>query len=457
MVNIKYRKPEEMKDSGVEWIGRKPREWHVKKLKYMSTIKNGATPTTSIPEYWDGTIPWFTPTDFSAETYLTKSARTITLKGLHSCATPLVPKDSVLITCRAPIGNLGIVGTKEAAFNQGCKSLEPHSVHHKYLCYSMIVANEFIRSRGKGTTFTELSSFDLKNVRILSPDASIQGKIVNFLDVKTAQFDSIISKKERLIEKLEEAKRSLISEVVTGKVKIVDGQMVERKPEEMKDSGIEWLGVVPRDWQIKRTKYLSKINQKTLSNNENAGMLINYIDIGSVDSTGEINQIQHFRFADAPSRARRIVTTDDIIVSTVRTYLKAIAFIEKQYNGYVCSTGFATLSSDKDKLNPKFLYYLLVSEKYINEIVARSVGVSYPAINASEIGDLFCVYPRIEEQNSIVSFLDTKIESVNGVINKLERLVSMLREAKQALISEAVTGKIDLRDWEIGSMLQFRT
>jgi type I restriction enzyme S subunit len=84
-----------------------------------------------------------------------------------------------------------------------------------------------------------------------------QRKIANFLDIKTAQFDSIIAKKEQLITKLEEAKKSLISEVVTGKVKIVDGQLVPRPPEEMKDSGVEWLGMIPNEWSLPKLKYHS--------------------------------------------------------------------------------------------------------------------------------------------------------------------------------------------------------
>src|SRR5207302_731799 len=109
--------------------------------------------------------------------------------------------------------------------------------------------------------------------------------------------------------------------------------------------------------------------------------------ISTVSSDGAIGEPQTMRFADAPSRARRVVRAGDTIVATVRTYLEAIALIPQALDGQICSTGFAVLRSGRD-IEPRFLAYWARSRPIVGEIVARSVGVSYPAINASELGHL---------------------------------------------------------------------
>src|SRR5690625_2632204 len=115
--------------------------------------------------------------------------------------------------------------------------------------------------------------------------------------------------------------------------------MTDLKPyPEYKDCGIEWVGEIPKEWDISKIKYLSKINQSKLSDKTDDTYEIKYIDIGSVDSTGSIS-IETMNFGDAPSRARRILNKGDIIISTVRTYLRAIATIEHQENNLICSTG----------------------------------------------------------------------------------------------------------------------
>jgi type I restriction enzyme S subunit len=214
----------------------------------------------------------------------------------------------------------------------------------------------------------------------------------------------------------------------------------------MKDSGIEWIGEIPEHWILSKIKYVSLINNKTLSESTDDDYEIDYIDISSVTSIGEIDGVQSLNFKDAPSRARRILSKGDTIVSTVRTYLKAIAFIENTQSNLICSTGFAVLTP-LSKVVPKYLFYLMRSEKYVNEIVRRSVGVSYPAVNASDIGDLECALPDRDEQMYIVEYLDNCTTQINQLVNNIQAQIQKLKEYRQSLISEAVTGKIDVREF----------
>ena len=188
-----------------------------------------------------------------------------------------------------------------------------------------------------------------------------------------------------------------------------------------------------------RLKYVATINDDTLPEDTDPDYELNYIDIGNVNSQGEIITIAEYKFSDAPSRARRIVQKGDVIVSTVRTYLKAITSIENDYENLIVSTGFAVIRPDKKLLNQTYCKYAILDERFIEEIQKRSVGVSYPAINASDIGDIKLSIPSLTQQNKIVDFLDKEVKNIDALIDKKMRLVSLLEEKKKATISRAVT------------------
>ena len=213
----------------------------------------------------------------------------------------------------------------------------------------------------------------------------------------------------------------------------------------MKDSGIEWIGDVPETWSVEPLKFHVSINQKVLNEKTESDLQISYIDIGSVHEGGIIDVPEIFKFSDAPSRAKRIISENDIILSTVRTYLKAIAFIEKENQNNICSTGFAVITP-KDELIPKFLYFMISSEKYIQTIMSNSFGVTYPAINSSIIGTFPCIIPDLNEQKQITEFLDKQTSKIDKLISKAKLQIKTLQEYRQSLISSAVTGKIDVRE-----------
>lgn len=450
MMNLKYRKPEEMKDSGVEWVEKVPVGWKTVRMKHLSTIVTGTTPPRSNPKnYENGHMPWIKPDNIQDDFTISESQEKLTLIGLRQAR--VVPIGSAIVCCIGTIGKVAFAD-QDLTTNQQINSVifDKHEQWlGRYGTYSLIASGEEHKRMSNRVVVSILNKSQQGHIKMPLPDILSQTKIADFLDVKTSRFDSIISKKEKLIEKLEEAKRSLISEVVTGKVKIIDGQMVERSPEEMKDSGIEWLGMVPREWNITRFKNSCYLNIRSIPSNESQQREIQYIDIGSIRG-GSISQVHSFLLKDAPSRAQRIVRTNDVIVSTVRTYLKAIAFIDEKYDNHICSTGFAVLSPKDGGINPRLLYYMMISDDYVNQVMSRSVGVSYPAINAGEIINLPCIFPKSgEKQGKLVDFLDVKIAGFDSIIDTEQRIIQKLGEAKQSLIYEAVTGKIDLRDWEI--------
>ncbi len=208
------------------------------------------------------------------------------------------------------------------------------------------------------------------------------------------------------------------------------------------DRVVPWINQCSPEWPLRPLKYAAKINARTLGENIASDFEINYIDITSVDSNGRQNPAETMAFGDAPSRARRIVANGDVIISTVRTYLKAISYIDNDNDNLICSTGFAVITPSP-QVHPKFLFYWVRSEWFVNEIVARSVGVSYPAINAIEIGNLPFPAISVDKQQAIVDFLDRETAGIDELIAKKQRLIDLLQEQRTALITHAITKGIN--------------
>lgn len=144
-------------------------------------------------------------------------------------------------------------------------------------------------------------------------------------------------------------------------------------------------------------------------------------------------------FKDAPSRARRIVKNGDVIISSVRTYLKAVALIEKSEIQQIVSTGFVVLRANR--IDPLYLYYAVLSDRFISTVEANSTGMSYPAINASRLVSFKIPVPPKDEQERISCFLNNKCEMIGDMIKEKDKLISDLDLYKRSLIYETVTGK----------------
>ena len=209
------------------------------------------------------------------------------------------------------------------------------------------------------------------------------------------------------------------------------------KPRKMKDSGIPWIGEIPEGWRPTKIKYDFQVNVEKLAENTADDFEFEYIDISSVNDLGKIISPPKIEFQEAPSRARMVVRKGDVIISTVRTYLRAIAQIDES-NRYVCSTGFAVLRPHSD-VDSRFAFYQMQSESIIQSIVSRSVGVSYPAISPTELAATRILHPDIEEQTRIAAHLDEKCGEIDRVIAAKERQNELLRDQRAAVIHEAVT------------------
>ena len=204
-----------------------------------------------------------------------------------------------------------------------------------------------------------------------------------------------------------------------------------------KPSGVEWLGDVPDKWEVKRLKYSASINDETLPETTEPDFEFRYVDIGGVDAVNGIVAQEEMIFENAPSRARRIVRDGDTIVSTVRTYLRAIAPIKNPPPNLIVSTGFAVVRPRK--VQQDYLSYAVRESSFVESVVARSTGVSYPAVNASEVGTIPITLPPPDEQRAIADFLEERTAKIDALLTKRRVLIEKLKEKRTALISRTIT------------------
>lgn len=209
-----------------------------------------------------------------------------------------------------------------------------------------------------------------------------------------------------------------------------------------KSTASEWLKEVPDHWSVKRIKNIATYNDEALDEKTDPDLKIEYVDISSVSLIKGIEKSEPMAFEKAPSRARRKVKHGDIIVSTVRTYLKAIAPVHHPPEHLIVSTGFAVIRP-MSNLHSGYAGYLLQSNGFVGDVVANSVGVSYPAINASDLVRIPAVEPPMPEQEAIARFLDYKTSQINALLAKKEALLARLAEKRTSLISHAVTKGLD--------------
>lgn len=441
----KYKAYPEYRDSGVEWLGEIPEKWNIYSLK--RSISNCTSGLWGEEPNGKNDIIILRVADFERNS-LTISSEKLTMRAISSEEREIrLLKKGDLIIEKSGGGDKTLVGCVvvfEKNFNaitsnfvakmSPLKGYQPHFL--KY-CFSHLYDGKINSLSIKQTT--GIQNIDINHYlmrKFCFPDEIQQRIICEFLDYQSHKFNTLIVKQKQLIELLKEKRQAVISHAVT---KGLNPDMP------MKDSGVEWLGDVPCHWNVVKLKYISTLNNQTLPDSTSKHFLIKYIDIGNVSKENGISNPEEMFFSEAPSRARRIVKDGDVIISTVRTYLEAIAIILNPPYNLVVSTGFAVIHPQK--LSKKFSLYSFKDRKFIQKIISMSVGISYPAINASDLITIKIPFPEYLEQDEIGDFLHKKTAKIDTLIQKQLQQIDLLKERRTALIAAAVTGKIDLRDW----------
>lgn len=192
-----------------------------------------------------------------------------------------------------------------------------------------------------------------------------------------------------------------------------------------------------------KLKYVATINDEALGEDTDADFEMQYVDISNVDSSGTIGELATYRFEEAPIRARRRVRDGDVIISTVRTYLQAIAQISRPPANLIASTGFAVVRPRPDDFEARYCMYAMREPAFLAEVEKRSVGISYPAINASDLASIPVHVHPLPQQRAIADYLDRETARIDASIAAKERLLGLLAEKRRALITRVVTRGLD--------------
>lgn len=423
---------EQMKSSGVDWIGDIPTSWKCSKVKFYFSLVNGSTPESSDYDYWDGDIKWITPADMSDTGTISQGERFITKYGYNSCGTTLLPVGSIVISSRAPIGKINIT-TAELCTNQGCKSLI-RNADNRYFYYLFLAGQNELSLLGRGTTFLELSTYDLNEFGIVIPAEDEQKAIADFLDKECAQVDSINADLEKQIALLQKYKKSLITETVT---KGLD------KSVPMKDSRVEWTSKIPCHWEIKRFKYLCEyITDGSHFSPETTDEGYPYITAADVKGVGldydaakKISQQDFISLQKAGCQPRK----GDVLLVKDGATTGRIGMVTSEKPCVVLSS--VAILRAPDNMDARYLRYLMESDFVQAQIQASMAGSAMPRTVLSKIINYWGITCSKEEQKEICDFLDRKCGYIETVIETKQVQQSTIQQHKKSLIYEYVTGK----------------
>lgn len=433
---------QEYQDSGVEWIGEIPKGWKVARIKEYFYVVNGATPSSGEPDNWDGDIPFITPADYKTEdVFVEKWKRNITEKGLSSCGTSLIPKYSVIVSNRAPIGSIAL--NKEViCTNQGCKALVPKKeINTRFIYCCLSIYNKELNMLGKGTTFMELASNELANFQLGIPSVSEQRAIVSYLDAKCAVIDSEIARRQDIIAKCQEYRQSLIAETVTR-------GLDPAAP--LRDSGVEWIGKIPKGWKVEKLKY-------TLVEKKDA------VKVGPFGSQLKGND---FAQEGVPVYNQRTVLDNDFkngesfiseekykilksfsvnpndILLTTRGTIGKVAIVPDDVAKGIIHPCIIKFTLNMELLLCEFLAYVFNDTQIVyQQLLLFSNATTIPVVYSESLKNIALTVPPLATQQAIVSYLDTKCAEIDGIIKNNTEVVGKLEELKKSLIFEVVTGK----------------
>jgi type I restriction enzyme S subunit len=400
------------------WFDSVPQHWQIKRLKDIASLNNDRTERKDMPyialeniKSWDAVfVPSVVETD-----------------GINN----VYHKGNVLFAKLRPYLAKGYITREDGICSTEFFVLSPNKlITNKYLLYYILSHSviDYLKHQVAGTKMPRTTWDDFSNVKVALPPLAEQIKIANYLDDKISGLNAQILAREKELQLLQDLKKAKVAETVT------KGPSPDVT---LKDSGIPSIGMIPAHWEVRRLKDVCTCNDETLSDNFDSNTLIKYVEISDVTDGQGITNISELLFSEAPSRARRITQVNDIIVSTVRTYLKAIARVTE--NDLIVSTGFAVLRPKK--ILSSYLHYLMTSSNILCEIIKQSTGTGYPAITSARIMELSIPVPQIDEQLAIASYLNHECEQIEKKCALIDKQIQQLQLLKRALINEVVTGK----------------
>lgn len=386
-------------------------------LKFIAEIVSGGTPKAD-SDNWNGDIPFITPPDLNGldGDVVSRWERTLTKDGASGSS---ITNDAVLLSCRAPIGHVGVV-TSEVAFNQGCKSIVPQDADDlAYVAYCLVASRRALQALGRGTTFMELSTTELSNFSIPWPVFEDRCAIVRYLDRETGEIDAMLAKLDELTRNLKQRSGIVVANELkshylhgtiplafsSGADNFFDGDWVESKDQDP-DGDIRLLQLA----DIGDGTFLDKSNRR-------------------------INQ-------EAFERLRcREVQAGDILIARMPHPLGRACILPTGLGRTITVVDVAVLRPDPNRVIPKYLVYVLNSISFRAQLDSLQSGSTRQRISRSRLGQQRIPMPPVALQRAAVTHLDEVTGRIDAMLTKIDELKALLVERRAALITDVVTGR----------------
>ncbi|SCE94792.1 restriction endonuclease subunit S [Micromonospora saelicesensis] len=400
-------------------------DWSKVALRRVSRVVNGGTPTPD-ESNWGGDFPWATPVDIgAARGRISATQRTLTAAGVAS-GSRIIPANSILVSTRAPIGYVAITSAP-MAFNQGCRGLVPtDQVDARFLYHHLTSSADELSRRGQGTTFLELSAEGLAGVEVHLPPLEEQQRIADFLDAETARIDRLIDLKIGQVGLLEARKRSAVSELsehLISRFGAIELRYVM--------SGIE------QGWSPQCEERLAGPNEWGV------------IKAGCVNG-GRFNEEQHKTLpADVMPRIQYRLRSGDLLMSRASGSVEligSVAVVPDHVGKMLLCDKVYRLRVDARRGSAEFLAFMLRSHANRERIKLGISGAEGMANNLPTAVVKGCVVPAapLDVQERSVVELQHDLSAIEELQRLITGQVSVLAERKQALITAAVTGQLDV-------------
>ncbi|QZE13302.1 restriction endonuclease subunit S [Halosquirtibacter laminarini] len=398
------KKYDNYKESGIEWLGKIPENWKVVKIKHvLSNLNSRRIPLSSVER-----------AEMKEHQYDYYGASGVIDKVdnyLFDEETILIGEDGANLLSRSK--RLAFIASGKYWVNNHAHILKPIDGSIRY--FAELLETIDYTPLIVGAAQPKLTQEALMNVEVIKPPMNEQYTIASYLDHKTIQIDTLIEKKEKLIEKLKLQRQAIINEAVTKGL---------NPDAPMKDSGIEWLGKIPEHWKLKKLKYFAKIH----NGKDQKEVLIEEGGYPVLGTGGEFGRAKHFLYDKPSVLLGRKGTIDNPL------------FIEEPF--WTVDTLFYTKISET--VFPKFFYYLCKTIHF--DYYQESSAV--PSMTQDNLNNILLCWTSFEEQVEIAQYIDVKLKGIDSTIEKISLSIEKLKLYRQSIISEAVTGKIDVRDWK---------
>ncbi|MCT4588809.1 MAG: restriction endonuclease subunit S [Carboxylicivirga sp.] len=436
------KKYEKYKESGIEWLGDIPEHWEATKMKWMTPVYRGASPRPiADTKYFDenGEFAWVRIADVSAsKRYLEHTTERLSELGA-SLSVKRYPGDLFLSIA----GSVGkpIITKIKCCIHDGFVWFPELKINPEYLFYVFQTGLPFI-GLGKVGTQLNLNTDTIGNIFIPKLSDSDYNSIVNYLDHKTTQIDTLIEKKEQLIDKLKLQHQAIINEAVTKGL---------NPNASMKDSGIEWLGEIPKHWELKKLKYILDVKGRIgfrgyttddlVEKGEGALSLgashINWEGDIVLDSPVYISWDKYFESPEI------MVDKGDILIVQRGSTCGKVGIVSEEIDKATINPSLVVLKRISGV--PEYVFYNIKAS--ITQLTNLIRSAAIPMISQEQIGNIQIPFPPMKEQKEIAEQLLQSKMKFESVIGASLQSIEKIKLYRQSIISEAVTGKIDVRDW----------